>query len=416
MPYNPVMLLCRTRQERRHIHQRHKRYVKAVAKTDKARDFIRCMIIQRASHGRRLVCHEAYYLAFHTPPANDRIEGKILLHFKKTVLIHNTVYDFLHIISTPGIIRHNIPDSAPSVALGQYFIYVSYLPDHLIYPIKKGLPFSVILHRRSLFRIVGRKIGEQLPHAHQALPFRRVSKMGNPAFPGMHIRAAQFLHGHLFVNYRLHHVGACNEHFGNIPYHKDKVADSRRIASPAGARPQNHRDLRNYAGCLCMPEKHAAVAAQGRDPFFYSCAAAVIDADKRCFHFHGHILNPADFERVIFTQRPADYRKIFTGHEHQPAVYFSISRHYAVPWHTAFIQIKIINAGFHKTVHFHKSIFVKQYLYPFSCSQLSDGMLFFYLGGTSAQLGFFTAHFQFPDCIFPVYVSHFHNTPLSILF
>ena len=152
-----------------------------------------------------------------------------------------------------------------------------------------------------------------------------------------------------------------------------------------------------------MPQKHAAVTAQGGNSLFDAGAAAVVYANERCAHLHRHILNPAYFKGMIFPQRPADYRKILAGYEYQPSVDFTVSRNDAVARHTPFIQIKIVNSGFHKPVHFDKSILIEKHFYPLSRCHLSARMLFFHSGFPASRKRLFPPLFQSLNCLIPVH-------------
>ena len=332
------------------------------------------MIVQRTAHGVGLVGHNAHYSALHPAKTYHGIRGKFLLHLKEAGLIHNTVYHFLNVISMTGIIRNNVPDLFCLRFHGGSHPTIFHLPEHLSHLRQNALPLFIVNHRRFL-RPVTRQVGQQLTHTHQTLALRIISKMGYAAFLRVYLCTAQFLHRHFFIDDCLHHIGARNKHFGNIFYHKYKITDGRRIAGTAGTWSQNDRNLRDHTGSLRMPQEHAAVTAERRNPFFNTGSATVVDADQRCLHLHCHILDPADLKGMIFAQRTADHRKVLTGHKHLSSVDLTISGHYTVPRHSSFIQIKIIDSGLQKSVHFHKSARIEQHFNSLPRRHLAYGML-----------------------------------------
>ena len=218
------------------------------------------MVVQRTAHGIWLIGHNTHNLARHAAPSHYRVGSKILLHLKEASLVHNTVDHFFYIVGVTGIIRHDI------LKLG------SLCPDNIVLPCAlasakylshsggKALSLRRIDNRRLLCPVAG-QIGQEFSHAHQALVFRIIGKMRDAALLCMHLSAAKLLHRHFLIDYRLHHVGPGNKHFGDILHHKNKIADGRRIAGPSRAGSQNHGYLGNHAGGLRMPQKHAAVAA-----------------------------------------------------------------------------------------------------------------------------------------------------------
>ena len=219
----------------------------------------------------------------------------------------------------------------------------------------------------------------------------------------MDFRSAQFFHRHFLVDDGLYHIRAGNKHLGNIFYHKNEVTNGRRIAGSAGAGAENNRNLRNHPGCLCMPQEHTAVPAERRNSFLDSGAAAVINTDKRCAHLHRHILNPAYLKRMILSQSTADYGKILAGYKNQPAVYLTIARNDTVSRNAPFIQIKIVNSGFHESVHFDKCIFIEKHFNSFSRRHLSARMLLFHSGFSASRKRFFPSFVQFLNCFIPVH-------------
>ncbi len=402
MPDDAVVLLCRAGQERRHVDQRDQRNVKAVAETDESGDLVGRMIVQRTAHGVGLVGHDAHHSAFHPAKAHHRIGGKFFLYLEKAGLIHDTVYHFLDVIGMAGIVRDDIPDLGRLRFHGGSHPAIFHFAKYLAHLRQDALPLHIVDHRRFL-RPVARQIGKQLAHAHQAFILRVVGKMGYAAFLRVYLCAAQLLHRHLLIDDRLHHVRARDKHLGDIFYHKNKITDGRRIAGAAGAWPENDRDLRDHAGCFRMPQEHAAVAAERRNPLFNTGAAAVVDTDQGRLHLHRHILDPADLKGMVFAQRTADHREILTGHKHLPAVNLAVSGHHAVSRHSPFIQIKVVDPRLQKSVHFHKSSRIEQHFNPLPRRHLAYGMLLVDSVLTTAQERPRSPAIQFFNSLVPVH-------------
>ena len=259
-----VFLGC-SRQEGRDIHQCQDRQAEAVAEPDKTGHFVRCMIIQGTAHNRGLIRHEAYGFPVHTGKSDHHIPGKILLYLKKASFIRNPANDILHVIGTPGIIRHNALQIRAWVITA--FLAAVYFPaqaahmlQYLVNIAGKRLFFFQSDDWRFFLKIGG-KIIQELAHSHQAFPFGIISEMGNTAFFRMDLGSAQLFHSGHFIDNRFHHIGAGYEHLGGILHHENEITDGGRIAGAAGAGAQNHRDLGNHAGSLGMAQEHSRVAA-----------------------------------------------------------------------------------------------------------------------------------------------------------
>ena len=118
----------------------------------------------------------------------------------------------------------------------------------------------------------------------------------------MNGRSAQFINGTLFIYHRLHYLRTGNKHLADLVYHKNIVADGRRIARPAGAWPHDDCDLGNHAGSLRIAQENIGITAQRINPLFDSRPAAVIDHDNRSLHIICHILNTGNLHGVIFSK------------------------------------------------------------------------------------------------------------------
>ena len=133
-------------------------------------------------------------------------------------------------------------------------------------------------HARLIVR--GQEV-HQPPHLQQRLDVVLIGAVGDRRLGGVHDGAAELLCGHLLLGHGLHHVGAGDEHVGGIFDHEDEVGHGRRIDVAAGARPHDHRDLRDHARGEHVPGEHLAIAAERRHALLDARAAGVEQADDR---------------------------------------------------------------------------------------------------------------------------------------
>ena len=153
-----------------------------------------------------------------------------------------------------------------------------------------------------------------------------------------------------------------------------------------------------------MAQEHSRVAAQGIDPFLDPGSAAVVDAHKGSFHLQRHILDPADLHGVALAQRSADHGEILAGRIDQPSFHITVARHHAVSGNPSFVQIKIIDPGFHQGVRLHKGPLVEQQLQPLPCRQLPAVMLLLYLRFSASEKRFLPSFLQILIGLLPVHL------------
>ena len=430
-----VMLLRGTGQEGGHIHQGDQGNVETVAEADEAGCFVGSMVVQGTAHHHRLICNDAHGISFHAGEAHHHVLRELFLHLEKAVPVHNAVDDLFHIISMSGIIRHDLRKERTGIQLpavrsvtgkafsGSHLLHffflfsvqlssqTAHMLQHAVKAPGKGLLLR--LHNDGgLLVIAGRKIVQQLTHAHQAFLFAVIGEMGYAALRGMHHGAAQLLHRSFLIDDRLHHVRSGDEHFRGVLHHENKIADGGCIAGSAGAGAKDHRDLGNHAAGLRMAQKHSRIAAQGVDSLLDSRSAAVVDADKRRFHLQRHILNSADFHGMAFSERSSDHGEILAGRIDQTSFHISISRYNAVAGYSSLIQVKVVDPGFHKGIRLHKGTLIEQQLQTFPRRQLSAVVLLLYLCLPAAEERLFPSFLQILIRLFPV---HFFPPCRSVL-
>ena len=157
----------------------------------------------------------------------------------------------------------------------------------------------------------------------------------------MHRGAAELLGGDDLVGHRLHHVRPGDEHVARVAHHEDEIGHGRRIDVAAGARPHDHRDLRNDARGDDIALEHFAVTAKRRDAFLDARAAGIEQADDRGAGPHRHVLDLDDLLRVGFRQRAAEHGEILGEDKHGAAVDGAETGHHAVAGDMAFLHAEI---------------------------------------------------------------------------
>ena len=94
-------------------------------------------------------------------------------------------------------------------------------------------------------------------------------------------RAAELLERDVLAGHRLHDVGTGDEHVRRLADHEDEVGHRRGVDGAAGARAEDHRDLRDDARRLHVAVEDAAVAGEADDALLDAGAGAVVEADDR---------------------------------------------------------------------------------------------------------------------------------------
>jgi len=142
--------------------------------------------------------------------------------------------------------------------------------------------------------------------------------------------AAQGFKIDIFVRHRADHVWTGDEHIGDLFSHKDEVSDTGRIDCPTGARPQDHRYLRDDTRSACVAEEYFAIRGQRRNPFLDPGPTRVVHADQRRAVLVGKVHQLSDLRAVGLTQRAAQDGEILSIDIHRPAVDFPPAGHHAI--------------------------------------------------------------------------------------
>src|SRR5581483_1371185 len=113
-------------------------------------------------------------------------------------------------------------------------------------------------------------------------------------------------------------------------------------------RSHDDADLRDYAGCQCVPQENICVTAERNNAFLNARSARIVDANHRRAGLHGHIHNLANLCGMHFAKRPAKNSKVLREHIYQPAFDCAPASDYRVAQEFLFIEIKIMCAVFDK--------------------------------------------------------------------
>ena len=213
----------------------------------------------------------------------------------------------------------------------------------------------------------------------------------------MRLRAAQLFLRHDLIGYRLHHVGAGDEHVATVFDHEDEVGHRRAVDRPARARPHDQADLRHHAAGEHVALEHLGIAAQAGDAFLDARAAAVVEADHRRTDLHRGIHHLADLLRVAFRQRAAEDGEILAEDIDQPAVDRARSGDHAVAGDLLVLHAEIDAVMFDIGVEFLEAAFIEQYVEPFARGQLALRVLRVDPLLPAAHLGGIAAAFHFGD-------------------
>ena len=133
-------------------------------------------------------------------------------------------------------------------------------------------------------------------------------------------RAAEALGIDVLVGHGLHDVRARDEHVARALDHDREVGDRRRVHGSAGARAEDHRDLRHDARRQRVAQEDVGVAAERDDALLDPRSAGIVEPDDRRADLHREVHHLADLLGVRLGQRSAEDGEVLREDEHQAAV------------------------------------------------------------------------------------------------
>ena len=179
---------------------------------------------------------------------------------------------------------------------------------------------SRVVARGRVGEVVLRQVREQSPDGLHRVGLVVGREMRHAAAPGVDARAAERLRIDLLVGHRLHDVRPGDEHVARPLDHDREVRHGRRVHRAAGARSEDHRDLRHDARRQDVAQEDLRVAAQRRDAFLDPRSAGIVEADDRRADLHRQVHDLADLLGVRLRERAAEDREVLAEDEDQPPV------------------------------------------------------------------------------------------------
>jgi hypothetical protein len=149
-------------------------------------------------------------------------------------------------------------------------------------------------------------------------------QVGDAASRGVRRRAAEELRIDVLMRHGLHHVRSGDEHVARPLDHDREVGDRRRVDRAAGARPEDHRDLRDDAGRQDVAQEDLGVPAEGRDTLLDPRATRIVQADDRRADLHREVHDLADLAGVCLGQRAAEDGEVLAEDEDRSAVHRAV--------------------------------------------------------------------------------------------
>ena len=143
---------------------------------------------------------------------------------------------------------------------------------------------------------------------------------GDARLGGVALGAAQLLEGDLLAGHRLHHVGAGDEHVRGLADHEDEVGHGRAVDGAAGARAEDHADLRGHARGLDVAVEDAAVAGEADHALLDAGAGAVVEADDRRADRQRQVHELVDLLGEDLAEGAAEDGEVLREDEHLAAV------------------------------------------------------------------------------------------------
>ena len=178
----------------------------------------------------------------------------------------------------------------------------------------------VALDGRRLLHVVLRQERQQVAHVVEARLLVGRHERGDARLRGVAHRPAELLERDVLAGHRLHDVGAGDEHVRRLADHEDEVGHRRRVDGAAGARAEDHRDLRHDARRQHVAVEDAAVAGERDDALLDAGAGAVVEPDDRRADLEGEVHQLVDLLGEHLAERAAEHREVLREHEHLAAL------------------------------------------------------------------------------------------------
>ena len=218
------MLLRDAGQESRHVHERDEWNVERVAGPDESRGLDGRVDVERAREHGRLLRHHADRSSAEPRKPDDDVCRPRRLDLEELAVVDDAPQDVVHVIRLRRLVGHDGIE----------------LRVHAIARVAR-------LPRRRIGEVVLRQVSEQSPNGIHRLGLVACREMRHAAASGMDAGAAERLRVDDLVRHRAHDVRPGDEHVARPLDHDREVRHRGRIDRAAGARPEDHRDLRHDA-------------------------------------------------------------------------------------------------------------------------------------------------------------------------
>ena len=240
---NAAIFLSGPRQEAGNVHKGQDRNVEAVTKPHETRRLARAVDIEAAGQHHRLVGDDPDRRTLHAREADNDVARKVRLDLEEVGIVDDLLDQLFHVIGLVGIARDKSVERGLD-PVGR----VSGGPQRRRPPVRGGQE----IHEAAQFD--------------ERLDIVLESEIGNARALRMRQSAAQFLLCHGLMRDGLHHLRPGHEHVRGVLDHKDEIGHRRRIDGAAGARPHDHRHLRDHAGGEHIALEDLGIAGERSDP------------------------------------------------------------------------------------------------------------------------------------------------------
>jgi len=193
-------------------------------------------------------------------------------------------------------------------------------------------------------------------------------------FGHVRVRAAEFLHRHLFAGDGLDDVRAGDEHLAGLVDHDDEVGQRGGVHMATRGGTHDQRDLRDDARCFDVVVKDVAVQAQRDDALLDPRPAALVDADDRAAVLHREVEHLDDLLAVHLAEAAAEHRRVLAEDADVAAVDGAVAGDHAVAERPVLLQPEVRAAVPGQRVEFDERVLVEQRQDALTGRQLALGV------------------------------------------
>ncbi len=231
------------------------------------------------------------------------------------------------------------------------------------------------LDRRCVGEVVLRQVREQASDRLHRLGLVAGREMRDAAASGVDTRAAERLGIDDLVGHGAHDVRPGDEHVARPLDHHREVRDGRRVHRAAGARPEDHRDLRHDARRHDVAQEDLRVAAQRRDALLDPRTAGIVEADDRRADLHRQVHDLADLLGVRLRQRAPEDREVLAVDEDQSPVDGPVARDDAIAEDALPVGAELRGPVGDERVELREGAVIEQEVQALARRQLARGVL-----------------------------------------